>query len=89
MAHRFQKFATYFLVFSLFWIFLAMDYIVQVVTGAECDKFGAAFIQLSNCSSVKSIDSILPEGVEMISTIIALGGVILSAAASFEISRRS
>lgn len=87
MGHKIQKFVTYFLALSLFWLLIAMDYFVQLVGGAYCDKFGPGNL-LSNCTVVRPLTGIPPEGIEVIATIIALAGIILSAAAAYEISRR-
>lgn len=88
MPHRNQRFLTFFLLLSAIWLLFLLEPVITGMTGAKCDKFGEAPVQLNNCGRLLPASGPLPEGIETIATIIAASGILLAAVASFELARK-
>lgn len=88
MPHKNQKFFTYFLLLSALWLLLLTGPAVSAVTGGKCDRLGEPLSFVENCSRLLPISGPLPDGVEMLSTVIVASGLILAGVASFELARR-
>lgn len=89
MPHKNQKFLTCLLLLSGLWLFLLLEPVVFGITGAKCARLGEPPLQLTDCTRVMPAEGPLPDGIETLVLVIAAAGLLLSAAASFELARKN